>query len=178
MLTRLFLLQDAATLKQCFDLLCQKRMKSTLRLVKRFLHRVRLSLFFATFTMETSTCLQRIHCTLLAYCFNALLLFSRYLFAAPQFYGFTNNQLQVFCKLNLEVNVSPRNVVEILEAADRIEAHDMKRHALSIIVQHFPQVARTSNIRNLPKELLLDVLDALADHMSISVAVVDRQVTV
>ena len=45
----------------------------------------------------------------------------------------------------------------------------MKRHALSIIVQHFPQVARTSRVRNLPKDLLLDVLDALADHMSISV---------
>ncbi|XP_065826736.1 leucine-zipper-like transcriptional regulator 1 [Oscarella lobularis] len=93
---------------------------------------------------------------------------SLYLFAAPQFYGFTNNQLQVYCKLNLETNVSPRNVVEILEAADKIEAHDMKRHALSIIVQHFPQVARTSRVRNLPKDLLLDVLDALADHMSIS----------
>ena len=45
--------------------------------------------------------------------FQIVYLISRYLFAAPQFYGFTNNQLQVYCKLNLETNVSPRNVVEV-----------------------------------------------------------------
>lgn len=30
--------------------------------------------------------------------------------------------------------------LQILEAADKIQATDMKKHALSMIVQHFPQV--------------------------------------
>ena len=42
----------------------------------------------------------------------------------------------------------------------------MKRHALSIIVQQFPDVARLPDIRRLKKELLLDILEAVADYMS------------
>ncbi|XP_062507992.1 leucine-zipper-like transcriptional regulator 1 isoform X2 [Corticium candelabrum] len=95
---------------------------------------------------------------------------SLYVFAAPQFYGFTNNRLQVFCKQHL-AKISPRNVVQILEAADKIEASDMKRHALHIIVQHFPQVAHMPRIRDLPRHLLLDMLDAVADHMSVAGAI-------
>jgi hypothetical protein len=92
---------------------------------------------------------------------------SLYVFAAPQYYGFTNGRLQVFCKQHL-AKISPRNVVQILEAADKIEAGDMKQHALNIIVQHFPQVARMPRIRDLPRHLLLDMLDAVADHMSVN----------
>ncbi|XP_006811985.1 leucine-zipper-like transcriptional regulator 1 [Saccoglossus kowalevskii] len=90
---------------------------------------------------------------------------SLYLFSAPYYYGFTNNRLQAFCKQNLEMNVSFKNVVQILEAADKIQAVDMKKHALSIIVHNFPKVARLAMIRTLNRELLLDVMDALADHM-------------
>lgn len=43
---------------------------------------------------------------------------------------------------------------------------DMKRHALSIIVQQFPKVARLPDIRRLKQELLLDILDAIAEYMS------------
>ncbi|KAL5016503.1 hypothetical protein ScPMuIL_006092 [Solemya velum] len=89
---------------------------------------------------------------------------SLYLFSAPYFYGFTNNRLQAFCKHNLEMNVSFQNVVQILEAADKIQATDMKKHALSMIVQHFPQVARLPQIRRLSRELLLDIIDAVADN--------------
>ena len=46
---------------------------------------------------------------------------SLYLFSAPYFYGFTNNRLQAFCKQNLEMNVSVNNVVQILEASDKIQ---------------------------------------------------------
>ena len=46
---------------------------------------------------------------------------SLYLFSAPYFYGFTNNRLQAFCKQNLEMNVSVSNVVQILEASDKIQ---------------------------------------------------------
>ena len=42
----------------------------------------------------------------------------------------------------------------------------MKRHALGIIVQQFPDVARLPDIRRLKKELLLDILEAVADYMS------------
>ncbi|CAH1786003.1 unnamed protein product [Owenia fusiformis] len=91
---------------------------------------------------------------------------SLYLFSAPHFYGFANNRLQAYCKQNLEMNVSFKNVVQILEAADRIQASDMKKHALSIIVHHYSKVARLPEVRRLSRELLLDIIDALADDMS------------
>jgi len=90
---------------------------------------------------------------------------SLYLFSAPFYYGFTNNRLQAYCKQNLEMNVSVKNVIQILEAAHSIDAIDMERHALSIIVQHFPKVARLQDFRRLKKELLLDILDAIAEYM-------------
>ncbi|CAI9744254.1 leucine-zipper-like transcriptional regulator 1 [Octopus vulgaris] len=91
---------------------------------------------------------------------------SLYLFSAPYFYGFTNNRLQAFCKHNLEMNVSFKNVVQILEAADKIQASDMKKHALNIIVHNFPNVARLPQIRNLKRELLLDIIDAVGNDMN------------
>ncbi|XP_040066020.1 leucine-zipper-like transcriptional regulator 1 [Ixodes scapularis] len=91
---------------------------------------------------------------------------SLYLFSAPYFYGFTNNRLQAFCKENLEMNVTFENVIQILEAADKIQATDMKKHALSLIVHHYPKVARLPRLQGLSRELLLDILEALADDMS------------
>ncbi|XP_052802269.1 leucine-zipper-like transcriptional regulator 1 [Mya arenaria] len=90
---------------------------------------------------------------------------SLYLFPAPFFYGFTNNRLQAYCKHNLEMNVTCQNVVQILEAADRIQATDMKKHALRIIVHHFPKVAKLPQVRRLSRELLLDIIDAVAEDM-------------
>ena len=43
---------------------------------------------------------------------------------------------------------------------------DMKKHALNIIVQNFPKVARLPHIKTLPRPLLLDVIEALAEEMS------------
>lgn len=68
---------------------------------------------------------------------------SLYLFTAPVFYGFTNNRLQAFCKQNLEMNVTFENVIQILEAADRMQATDMKKYALNLIVHHFSKVRIT-----------------------------------
>ncbi|XP_043239631.1 leucine-zipper-like transcriptional regulator 1 [Amphibalanus amphitrite] len=90
---------------------------------------------------------------------------SLYLFSAPSFYGFTNNRLQAFCKQNLEMNVTSDNVIQILEAAERIQAHDMKKYALSLIVHSFNKVARLPRMRSLSRELLLEILDALAEEM-------------
>lgn len=70
---------------------------------------------------------------------------SLYLFTASVFYGFTNNRLQTFCKQNLETNVTFENVIEILEAADRMQAADIKKYALNLIVHHFSKVQNRSN---------------------------------
>lgn len=67
---------------------------------------------------------------------------SLYLFTAPVFYGFTNNRLQAFCKQNLEMNVTFENVIQILEAADRMQASDMKKYALNLIVHHLSKVRK------------------------------------
>lgn len=91
---------------------------------------------------------------------------SLYLFSAPHFYNFTNYRLQAFCKQNLEMNVTFENVIQILEAADRMQATDMKKYALDLIVHHFTKVARLPRLRILSKELILDILMALANDMS------------
>ncbi|CAL4119244.1 unnamed protein product, partial [Meganyctiphanes norvegica] len=98
---------------------------------------------------------------------------SLYLFSAPYFYGFTNNRLQAFCKQNLEMNVTFENVIQILEAADRIQATDMKKYALNLIVHHFTKVARLPKMRCLSRSLLLDIIAALAEDMSDSKLVHD-----
>lgn len=90
---------------------------------------------------------------------------SLYLFSAPYFYGFTNNRLQAFCKQNLEMNVSFENVIQILEAADKMQATDMKKYALDLIVHHFSKVAKLPRLRMLSKELILDILMNLANNM-------------
>ncbi|KAJ2940184.1 hypothetical protein O0L34_g11748 [Tuta absoluta] len=89
---------------------------------------------------------------------------SLYLFQAPIYYGFTNNRLQVFCKHNLQSNVTPENVLAILSAADRMRASDIKEYALKMIVHHFSLVAKQEAIKHLPQPLLVDIIWALADE--------------
>uniref|UniRef100_UPI00358FA4E7 leucine-zipper-like transcriptional regulator 1 n=1 Tax=Myxine glutinosa TaxID=7769 RepID=UPI00358FA4E7 len=90
---------------------------------------------------------------------------SLYLFSAPYYYGFTNNRLRAYCRHNLEMNVTFQNVLQILEAADKTQAWDMKKHCLHIIVHHFPKVSKLPQLRTLTRELLLDVLASLADYL-------------
>ncbi|XP_009070876.1 PREDICTED: leucine-zipper-like transcriptional regulator 1, partial [Acanthisitta chloris] len=91
---------------------------------------------------------------------------SLYLFAAPYYYGFSNNRLQAYCKQNLEMNVTVENVLQILEAADKTQALDMKRHCLHIIVHQFTKVSKLPNLRSLSQLLLLDIIESLATHIS------------
>ncbi|XP_066481239.1 leucine-zipper-like transcriptional regulator 1 isoform X1 [Tiliqua scincoides] len=91
---------------------------------------------------------------------------SLYLFAAPYYYGFYNNRLQAYCKQNLEMNVTVENVLQILEAADKTQALDMKRHCLHIIVHQFTKVSKLPNLRSLSQPLLLDIIESLANHIS------------
>jgi leucine-zipper-like transcriptional regulator 1 len=88
---------------------------------------------------------------------------SLYLFQAPCFYGFTNNRLQAYCKHNLENNITYDNVLQILEASDKMNVPDIKNHALRMVVQEFQQVAKLPKMRILNRELLLDVIMAMAD---------------
>ncbi|CAB3245758.1 unnamed protein product [Arctia plantaginis] len=89
---------------------------------------------------------------------------SLYLFQAPIYYGFTNNRLQVFCKHNLQSNVTPENVLAILQAADRMRASDIKEYALRMIAHNFGVVARQDAIKNLAQALLVDIIRAMAEQ--------------
>lgn len=72
---------------------------------------------------------------------------SLYLFASASFFNFSNIRLQTFCKQNLERNVTPETVIEVLEAADRIQATDMKKYALDLIAFNFTKVLSVRRIR-------------------------------
>ncbi|OXB72275.1 UNVERIFIED_CONTAM: hypothetical protein H355_003808 [Colinus virginianus] len=74
--------------------------------------------------------------------------------------------LQAYCKQNLEMNVTVENVLQILEAADKTQALDMKRHCLHIIVHQFTKVSKLPNLRSLSQPLLLDIIESLANHIS------------
>jgi len=91
---------------------------------------------------------------------------SLYLFSAPHFYIFSNNRLQVFCKTNLERNVTVENVVQILEAADRSQAADMKKYALNLICKNYEKVFPQPHLQKLSRELLLDIMGALWEKAS------------
>ncbi len=91
---------------------------------------------------------------------------SLYLFSAPFFYIFANNRLQVYCKYNLERNVTLDNVVQILEAADNSQTHDVKRYALSLIVRNISHIAQKGKLCHLSRELLIDIVHALAERSS------------
>lgn len=86
-----------------------------------------------------------------------------YLFQAPSFYGLSNNRLQSFCKYSLEHNITYENVLQTLEAADITKVYDIKEHALKLIVKEFSTVARLPKMSTLSRELLLEIIQAVAD---------------
>uniref|UniRef100_A0A1A9WLC5 BTB domain-containing protein n=1 Tax=Glossina brevipalpis TaxID=37001 RepID=A0A1A9WLC5_9MUSC len=86
-----------------------------------------------------------------------------YLFQAPNFYGLANNRLHSFCKYSLEHNINYENVLQTLEASDYTKIYDIKDHALKLIVKDFSRVARLPKISSLSRELLLDIIQAVAD---------------
>ncbi len=55
-----------------------------------------------------------------------------------------------------------------MEAADQSQTNDMKKYALSLIVQHLPEVSKQSRFNNLSRELCLDILHALAEDRQIA----------
>ena len=53
----------------------------------------------------------------------------------------------------------------------------MKKYALNLIVRHFPKVAPLPRMRTLSRDLLLDILKALADDMTENKTVHDMSLT-
>ncbi|EDV99564.1 leucine-zipper-like transcriptional regulator 1 homolog [Drosophila grimshawi] len=86
-----------------------------------------------------------------------------YLFQAPCFYGLSNNRLHAFCKYSLEHNITSENVLQTLEASDITKIYDIKDYALKLIVKDFAKVARLPKIAGLSRELLLEIIRAVAD---------------
>lgn len=86
-----------------------------------------------------------------------------YLFQAPHFYGLSNNRLLSFCKYSLEHNITYENVLQTLEASDYTKIVDIKEHALKLIVKDFARVARLPKISGLSRDLLLEIIRAVAD---------------
>ena len=81
--------------------------------------------------------------------------------------NFLFNKIVLFCiQHNLERNVTIENVIQIIEAADKSNTQDMKKYALDLIVRNFPRVAHLPQMKVLSRDLLLDILYALADDMS------------
>jgi hypothetical protein len=91
---------------------------------------------------------------------------SLYLFSASHYFQFSNLRLHVFCKQNLEINVSKNNVFDILEAADKINEKDMKNFALKIVGRHFLELAHSNRIKKLSKELLLDIITYISNFFT------------
>lgn len=77
--------------------------------------------------------------------------------------GLTNNRLQAYCKHNLEHNIHVENVLQILEASDKMNVPDIKSFALGMIVRDFSQVARLPKMKSLNRNLLLEIIEAMGD---------------
>lgn len=90
---------------------------------------------------------------------------SLYLFQASAFYGLVNNRLQAFCKYNLEHNIHSQNVLQLLEAADKMAVPDIKKYALTMIVRDFSQVTRMPKLKQLNHHLLLEIIDAISEYL-------------
>ena len=91
---------------------------------------------------------------------------SLYIFSAPNFFGFANLRLHNYCKASLEKDVSKENILTMLEVSDKIHVQTMKNRCLDMIARKFPEIVKQPYFRNLKRELLLDILDVLADRMT------------
>lgn len=91
---------------------------------------------------------------------------SLYIFSAPNFFGFANLRLHNYCKASLEKDVSKENILTMLEVSDKIHVQTMKNRCLDMIARKFPEIVKQPYFRNLKRELLLDILDILADRMT------------
>ena len=87
------------------------------------------------------------------------------LFTADKFYGFSNNQLQAYCKTSVETNTNTSNVLEVLKASADVGNNDLKNHALLMIAENFVSVQPLPLFKTLSKDLILDINQCLVDLM-------------
>ena len=85
-----------------------------------------------------------------------------YIFQAPNFFGFNNSRLQVFCKETLEQRITHDNVINLLRIANEIGEEEVKKFTLELIVADYKKVFEMSDFGELSKDLLLDILESLA----------------
>ena len=88
-----------------------------------------------------------------------------YIFSAPNFFGFHNNHLQHYCKDLMENSLSSQNVLQMLEIASEIDMQAVKKQCLLLISEDFNAINQQAHFRNLPRPLLLDILDTLASKL-------------
>jgi leucine-zipper-like transcriptional regulator 1 len=74
-------------------------------------------------------------------------------------------RLQAFCKHNLENNINHENVLQILEASEKMNVPDIKNYALRLIVHDFSLVAKLPKMKLLSREILLDIIHAVAETL-------------
>eukprot|EP00800_Vazella_pourtalesii_P008004 TRINITY_DN2127_c0_g1_i4.p1 TRINITY_DN2127_c0_g1~~TRINITY_DN2127_c0_g1_i4.p1 ORF type:complete len:635 (-),score=123.38 TRINITY_DN2127_c0_g1_i4:110-2014(-) len=91
---------------------------------------------------------------------------SLYIFQAPNFFGFSNSRIQVFCKEALEQRIVHENVINLLRISSEIGVEVVKKYTLNRIVANFNNVFDMVDFQDLSKDLLLDVLEALAKNSS------------
>ncbi|PAA55362.1 hypothetical protein BOX15_Mlig010006g2, partial [Macrostomum lignano] len=87
-----------------------------------------------------------------------------YIANACDYYNFANDRLQAYCKQNIEVNISPDNVLTILEAADVIKSQGVKSHALRIVAKNARRIVdgeQSATLLRLPPQLLVEILRAV-----------------
>lgn len=71
--------------------------------------------------------------------------------------------MQAYCKHNLEQNIHVENVLDILEASDKVDVPDIKKFALSMIVRDFAQVTKLPKLKTLSRELLVEIIESMGD---------------
>ena len=70
----------------------------------------------------------------------------------------------MFCKEALEQRILRENVISMLRIASEIGVEEVKKYTLDQIVSDFNKVFEMSEFQELSKDLLLDILEALAKN--------------
>lgn len=74
--------------------------------------------------------------------------------------------MQAYCKHNLEHNIHVQNVLQILEASDKMNIPRIKKFALDMMAHDFHQVSRLPKIDDLNKPLLVEIIHAMGDYIA------------
>jgi hypothetical protein len=86
-----------------------------------------------------------------------------YCIRLADFYQLSNNKLKSHCIRNIEQNIAPENLLEVLEAADNINSSLLRDLFLQEMVEHYVEVMeKSSYLEHLDKPLLISIMKAVA----------------